>query len=164
MANKDDFTPDEWTKVLESIVAAGVAIAASDPSGWLGTFKEATAGIPSHNEVKANPELNALIRSVITDFERSDDASILAMRERFTDGAPSENIKRSLQSLHEVSAIIDKNAPDDAAAFKNWLFDISQKVAEAAIEGSILGIGGVRVSDAERKTLGDISKALGITS
>ena len=36
-----------------------------------------------------------------------------------------------------------------------------QKVAEAAYEGSILGFGGVRVSEAERAVLKDISKALG---
>jgi hypothetical protein len=39
-----------------------------------------------------------------------------------------------------------------------------QKVAEAATEGSFLGFGGVRVSDAEKATLDDISKALGTTA
>ena len=33
MANKNDFTPEEWTKVLESIIAAGIAVSAVDPSG-----------------------------------------------------------------------------------------------------------------------------------
>ena len=48
--------------------------------------------------------------------------------------------------------------------FKTWLRDISHKVAEAAVDGSFLGFGGVRVSEAERATLRDISKALGIAS
>ena len=161
MANKDDFTPDEWTKVLESIVAAGVAIAAADPSGWWGTFKEATAGTPVLTEAKDDPASNELIRSAIADFGKSDDGSILAMRERFSHGNPAENVRRSLESLHEVSAIIDANAPEDAEAFKNWLCRISQNVAEAAVEGSILGLGGVRVSEAEKATLRDIKKALG---
>ena len=39
MANKNDFTPEEWTKVLESIIAAGVAVSAVDPSGLWGTLK-----------------------------------------------------------------------------------------------------------------------------
>ena len=55
-------------------------------------------------------------------------------------------------------------APDEAAAFKTWLREISQKVAEAAVEGSFLGFGGVRVSDAETATLRDISEALGMAS
>ena len=36
------------------------------------------------------------------------------------------------------------------------------KVAEAAVEGSFFGFGGVRVSEAEKATLRDISKALGM--
>ena len=34
MANKHDFTPEEWTKVLESIMVAGIAVSAADPSGF----------------------------------------------------------------------------------------------------------------------------------
>jgi hypothetical protein len=75
-----------------------------------------------------------------------------------------EHVQRSLASLREVSAIVDAKAPDEAASFKTWLREISQKVAEAAVEGSFLGFGGVRVSDAEAATLRDISKALGVAS
>jgi hypothetical protein len=39
---------------------------------------------------------------------------------------------------------------------------ISQRVAEASREGGFLGIGSVLVSDAEKATLADIAKALGI--
>jgi hypothetical protein len=38
----------------------------------------------------------------------------------------------------------------------------SQAVAEAAPEGGFLGFGGVRVSDAEKATLAEISGALGL--
>jgi hypothetical protein len=34
MANRNDFTLEKWTKVLESIIAAGLAISAVDPRGW----------------------------------------------------------------------------------------------------------------------------------
>jgi len=39
---------------------------------------------------------------------------------------------------------------------------ISQAVAEASTEGGFLGFGGVRVSDAEKATLAEISGALGL--
>ena len=77
---------------------------------------------------------------------------------------PAQCVQRSLASLREVSAILDANAPSDAAAFKAWLRGISQKVAEAAVEGGFLGFGGVKVSDAEKATLDDIAKALGTTA
>jgi len=166
MANKNDFTPEEWTKVLESIMVAGIAVSAADPSGLWGTLKEAAASSLALAAAKRDPSSNELIKAAIADFERSDEgrSSILAMRERFAKADPTECVQRSLASLREVSAIVDAKAPDDAAAFKTWLRDISQKVAEAALEGSFLGFGGVRISDAETATLRDISEALGTAS
>ncbi len=164
MANRNDFTPEEWTKVLESIIAAGLAVSAADPSGWWGTLKEAAAGTPALTDARRDPKSNELIRAAIADFEKSDDGSILAVRDRFVQAEPAECVRRSLASLREVSDILDAKAPDEAAAFRTWLREISQKVAEAAVEGSFLGFGGVRVSDAERATLRDISDALGLPS
>jgi membrane-bound lytic murein transglycosylase B len=96
----------------------------------------------------------------IADFETSEGRANIqnAMRKRFAQAEPAECVQRSLASLREVSAIVDAKAPNEAAAFKAWLRDISQKVAEAAVDG------GVRVSDTETATLRDISKALGTAS
>jgi len=58
MANKNDFTPEEWTKVLEGIIAAGIAVSAIDPSGWWGTLKEAAAGTPA----LADPPMEAFLQ------------------------------------------------------------------------------------------------------
>ena len=88
MANKNDFTPEEWTKVLESIIAAGIAISAVDPSGWWGTLKEAAAGTVA--AAKRDPNSNELIKAAVADFERSNDGSILAIRERFAQAEPTE--------------------------------------------------------------------------
>ena len=41
---------------------------------------------------------------------------------------------------------------------------MSKNVAEASSEGGFLGIGGVQVSDAEKATLADISRALGTSA
>ena len=88
MANKASFTPDEWTKVMESVAVTGMAVTAADPSGLWGMLKEALAG----------------------------GAALAAAK------------------------------------------------AEASTEGGFLGFGGVKVSDAEKATLGDIAKALGTTA
>ena len=36
MANKQNFKPDEWTKILESTMLAGMAVSAAEPSGLWG--------------------------------------------------------------------------------------------------------------------------------
>jgi len=57
---------------------------------------------------------------------------------------------KCIETLRQAGAIVDTKAPGDAAAFKGWLRQISQPVAEASKEGGFLGIGGVSVSEAEK--------------
>ena len=163
MANKQSFTPEEWSKILESPMVAGIAVSAAEPSGVWGSLKEAFASSSALASAKLDPGSNELIRAVAADFETAEGRSDLqkALRQRFADAEPVDCVQRSLANLREVSSILDAKAPGDAAAFKGWLLSISQKVADAANEGAFMGIGGVQVSDAERATLGDIAKALG---
>jgi hypothetical protein len=71
---------------------------------------------------------------------------------------------RAVEALRQISALIETKAPEDAPAFKVWLRQISQRVAEAAKEGGFLGFGGVPVSEAEKATLAEISAALKLTA
>ena len=91
MANKNDFTPEEWTKVFRSIMVAGIAVSAADPSGLWGTLKEAAASSLALAAAKRDPKSNELIKAAITHFEKSDEgrSSVLAMRERFAQAEPS---------------------------------------------------------------------------
>ena len=166
MANKQNFTPEEWTKVLESMMLAGMAVSAADPNGLWGTVKEAFASRSALAAAKLNHGSNELINAVIADFETSEGRSATqeALRKRVAGAEPADVVQRSLADLREVSAILDAKAPRDAAAFKVLLRGISQKVAEACVEGGFLGFGGVLVSDAEKATLADVEKALGTTA
>jgi len=166
MANKQSFTPEEWTKVLQSIMLAGVAVSAAEPSGLWGTLKEGFASSSEIARAQLDPGTNELIKAAIADLETSEGRSSVqeALRKGFAGAKPAEIVQRSLVNLREVSAILDTKAAGDAPAFKAWLSSISQKVAEASSEGGFLGIGGVQVSDAEKATLADIAKALGTSA
>jgi hypothetical protein len=164
MKNKQGFTQEEWTKILESTMLAGIAISAADPSGLWGTLKEAFA---SREALAASKFVvsSELVREVVADLQTSEGRSIVqeTVNRQVTGAHATEIVHRSIELLHEVSQIVDKKAPNEAAAFKTFLMGISQKVAEASYEGGFLGFGGVKVSDAEKATLEDISKALGLT-
>ena len=166
MANKQNFTPEEWTKLLQSTMLVGIAVSAADPSGLRGTLKEAAAGSSAVVAAKRDAGSNELVRAVASDFETSQGRSDVqsALKVCFADAHPADCVQRSLANLREVSAILDTKAPADAAAFKAWLRGISEKVAEAAAEGGFLSFGGVQVSDAEKATLADIAKALSTTA
>jgi hypothetical protein len=166
MANKQNFTPEEWTKVLQSTMLVGIAVSAADPSGLWGALKEAARGSSALIAAKSNAASNELIKAVASDFETPQARSDVqkALKDCFADAQPADCVQRSLANLRDVSKILDAKAPADAAAFKTWLRSIGQNVAEAASEGSFLGFGGVRVSEAEKATLDDIAEALGATA
>ena len=167
MANKQNFMPEEWTKILESTMLAGMAVSAAEPSGLLGSLKEAVASSSSLAAAKSDAGSNELVKAVISDFETKEGRAAVqeALRQQLAGAKkPADVVQRSLANLKEVSAILNAKAPQDAPGFKAWLQTISKNVAEASSEGGFLGIGGVQVSDAEKATLADISKALGASA
>ena len=104
---------------------------------------------------KRDPASNELVKAAVIDFETPQGRIAVqqALRTRCANCEPSELVQRSLACLRDVSKILDTKAPGDAKAFKAWLQDISQKVADASVEGTFLGFGGVRVSDSEKPPL-----------
>ena len=166
MANKQAFTPEEWTKILESVVLSGMAVTAADPSGIIGLLKESYASATMFAKAKSDPDARAIIKDVVAEFQTSEGRGIMqeAIKKRFSGASQADISGRAVDALREVSAILDAKAPEDAPAFKGWLREISTKVADAATEGGFLGFGGEKVSDAEKATLSDISKALGVTA
>ena len=162
MAIKKNFTTEEWTKILESPMLAGMAVSAAEPSGLWGALKEAIASGSALATAKSEASSNDLIKAVVADFETSEGRTSVqeALSKSFAKAKPADVVQGSISTLGEVSRILDKKAPRDSAAFKAWLRDISLNVAEAANEGGFLGFGGVPVSDAEKATLADINRAL----
>jgi hypothetical protein len=166
MVNKASFTPEEWTKVLESVAVTGMAVTAAEPSGLWGMLKEALAGGAALAAAKADSNTNELVKAAIADFETSEGRAAVqeALKHRFEGAKPADVVPRALDALRQASAILDAKAPADAPAFKAWLNSIATKVAEASKEGGFLGFGGVHVSEAEKATLAEIAAALGTSA
>lgn len=164
MADKTNFTKDEWALLLRSPMNAGMAITAAEPSGLWGLLKESFASSSELAHAAADPNANPLIKDVVADFMTGDGRVVArdGLKAELANSQPPEMKTKAIDSLRQVSAVLAAKAPADAAAFKAWLRQISQKTAEAASEGGGLFGGGVQVSDAEKATLGEISSALGI--
>jgi len=162
MSDKSNFTADEWKILLESVTMAGIAVSAADPSGLWGLLKESLAGGSALAQAKMDPGANPLIKAIIAEFDTPQGRAVARddLQQKLA-GCKSPEIKtRCIETLRQAGAVVDAKAPGDATAFKGWLRQISQQVAEAANEGGLLGIGGERVSEAEKATLREISSAL----
>src|SRR5262245_42650221 len=162
MTDKSNFTPDEWKLLLESVTMAGIAITAAEPSGLWGLLKESFAEGGELVKAKMDPKTNPLIKAVVADFETTQGRSIArdGLKEQLAGSKPAEIKAKCIETLRKAGAVVDAKAPGDAAAFKGWLRQISQHVAEASNEGGFLGIGGVPMSEAEKATLSEIAAAL----
>ena len=166
MANKTNFTGEEWSRVLSSPMVAGMAITAADPSGLWGLLKEGMAGGWALLEARQTAGADPLVKATAEDFATNEGraAAREALQQRFTSTTFSAIKGTALAELKAVAGILDEKAPEDAAAFKAWLLHVAQKAAEAGIEGGFLGFGGVAVSEAEKATLAEISTALNGTA
>ena len=96
---KQSFTPEEWTKILESTMLAGIAVTAEDPSGLWGLMKEGFASSSALAEAKADPGSNELVKAVVAEYETSAARSAVQkrFRKRFA-GAPSQAMRFSALS------------------------------------------------------------------
>jgi len=164
MADKSSFTAEEWALVLRSVMTAGVAVSMADPSGLWGLLREGVASASALAEAKIDPRADALVRAVVDDLGTAEGrgAARDGLKAQLTGSTPAQTKQKCIDTLRQASALLDAKAPDDSAAFKGWLRHISQRVAEAASEGGFLGIGGTKVSDAEKAELAEISNALGL--
>jgi hypothetical protein len=162
MADKSTFSPNEWKILLESVMAPGLAVTAAEPSGLWGLLQESFASGKILAKTKMDTSSNALVKAVVDDFATSEGRTVArdGLKESLSGKTPAEVKTACIEILRKVDGVLASKAPGDALAFKNWLREISQSVAEASTEGGFLGIGGVAISHPEKATLAEISNAL----
>jgi hypothetical protein len=163
MANKTNFSPDEWNQLVGGVFMAGFAVTVADLSGLWGLFKETFASGRALLEAKSSATGNELMKAIVSDLETSEGrtAGRDYVKTRM-EGAKREEIRaRAIEGVRQAASVVEAKAPADAQAYKDWLLHVSENVAEASKEGGFLGFGGVAVSDAEKATLSEIRTALG---
>ncbi len=161
MADKSTFTAEEWATLLKAPAMAGLALVAADPSGPFGALKESFAAGKALAEVKLQGGANALIEAIVQDLT-TPEGSEIAKPSGLMGMSIEEASAHALGICQSAAQIVSTKAPDEAEAFKQWLFSISQRVAEASREGGFLGFGGTLVSEQEQAALNSIAGALGL--
>lgn len=162
MANKSDFTAEEWTLLLDVPPAIGTAIMYAGKSG-LGSMKEAMAlasGIlGARDGYEGNELVESLVNARLKDGEKS---SIETLNSPYVGKQPEEILQDAVSKCECVRALLDAKATTgEASGFIDWSVSIAEKVANAAKEGGFLGIGGERVSAEEATAIKAVRKALG---
>lgn len=152
----------------------GSAMAFAGRSGLFGTGKEMVASAqgmmaglkdyPNNELIKAIvPSLGASDRDAeIARVKESRDWAVARMKSKGIDN-PEKFSAMALEDVRTAAALLaSKASPQEANEYKAWVMKLAESVANAATEGGFLGFGGERLSEGERKLLGEIKTALGV--
>jgi hypothetical protein len=158
MTTKSDFTEEEWARILQAPLMAGIAISLADPGGPIELAKETTASLKSATNP---PSRERLLTDIALDLQ-----SMAQQRQNpladFKPAQGSDPRQQILEELRSVSEIVSSKATtEEAAAFKQWLLTSAQAAADAAKEGGFLGFGAEQVSQGEKDMLSQVRAAIG---
>jgi hypothetical protein len=158
------YTNDEWLLLVETPVKIGRAVMAVSPSGALGMTQE----------------IMALRTCYLDAFQETKTPILLSMRQHlqnqntmeaiwtdaghaFGDRWDAANVRQTaITSCQQADTLLKKISPQDAQAYKEFVYKTALKVAEAAREGGFMGVGGITVSAEEKSLLTEIARTLGV--
>lgn len=151
MTRKADFNAEEWSKVVDGPLYAGMRVISAERGG---TLRETAAMSRVYQEARQRGGAGELLDELI-----KSPPSIDADRIREAGG---DVAAVTAQHLRDAMAILEaKASPAEIDDYKIFVMTVAQAAASAHKEGGFLGIGGTPVSDAENQALDEISVALG---
>ena len=162
MTTKADFTPEEWTELLQAPIIAGMVITMASPA--IGdSVKEsmAVAKVLTHAAMQADGE--GLYVEWVSEYK--DKEKVKQAQPKFEHTDINTVIAKAVDDIRTVAALLDEKADaDEAASIKQLIYETAVASAEAAKEGDFMGIGGVRVNDAEKAALADLASILNVSA
>ena len=138
MAQKSDFTEQEWDQLRKGATGAGLLVSVSDRS-FFDSFKEA-GSLAKHLAAGKSGD-NQLVRELSS--ERGTGFGVTS--------SPQEIESETLDALRSAVSTLAAKAPDDVEAYKSFVLDLAEDVGKAAGGGD----------QAEAATVEKIRSALG---
>jgi hypothetical protein len=124
MAGKADFTEQEWETLHKGVTGAGLLVSVSD-RGFFDSFKEVGA-LAKHLAGARKDSSSQLVRELAE--TRGTGFGVRS--------SPTEIESETLEALRASVATLKSKAPDEVEAYKSFVLDVAQSVAEAAEGGS----------------------------
>ncbi len=160
MTVKADFNPQEWEQLLEAPVIAGMYISMSSPS-LLGSIGESMSIAKTLAASLQQAVGNELLTALLADFQNKESAKLA--KPQFESKDPVQLKQAMTDRLSgAVDLLNQKASPEEAQGIRQWLYQVALNAATATKEGGFLSIGAVRVSDAEKAALVELSGIFGV--
>ncbi len=151
MATKEDFNAAEWQTVVEGPALAGLIVVTAQRGG---TIRESVAMAKAYAEAARNHTEHEIVGEIASQAPQLDPRAFSSVEELNSQG--TERLRAA------VSALEGKAGPEEIDAYREFTVTVATSAAEAVKSGGFLGVGGERVSDAERAALDRIREAVGL--
>ena len=149
MTKKADFNAEEWTKVVEGPLLAGLRVVAADRGG---TIRESLALGRAYAEARQQQGASELLDELVAQPPALDPSRVAA------GGDIAAAADTGLREA--VRVVTQKATSDELEAYKEFVKAAAQAVANAHREGGFLGVGGKQVSDDEQAALDAVAAIL----
>lgn len=146
------YRADDWRTIRVAPMAAAQVVMLSDPSGPIGTLKEASTVARAMSEGRPDSPAASLLAVAWDEPLALEELRALGGREATKDSL--------LGVVRSAVALVSANNPGEAQGYRRFLTLVATRVAEASKEGGFLGIGGVRVSAEEQAALEELNVAM----
>jgi uncharacterized membrane protein len=148
--HEEDFTPDEWATLQQSLMASGVLVAlaegvvdAEEMFMLIKKLREASVGHPRRfiRELTAASSFNTGLRpgTRYADYEGP-----------------------AVEAIRSAAAIVARTAPGELPAFRAFMVEIAEVVGDANMEGGFLGVGARRRVPNEAAAIEVVRRATGV--
>ncbi len=150
MATKADFNALDWETIANAPAFAGLIVATAQKGG---TIRESLAMGKAYIAAREAHRNHDVIGEIAAQAPQIDPRSYPSLEQMRSEG---------LAKIGEAVTLLEPSASaEELEAFKAFVMDVGRRAAEADKSGGVLGIGGERVSDAERAAIGEIATVLG---
>jgi hypothetical protein len=120
LARRQDFTDEEWENLQKGVTGAALLVSVSDP-GFFETFKEAGAAA-RHIGAARRETASELVQELAEAPARG-----------FGLGMTPQQVEvETLDALRAAATALLAKAPDEAAAYREYVEEVAQSVAAAA--------------------------------
>jgi hypothetical protein len=149
MTKKADFNAEEWAKVVEAPVLAGLRVIAADRGG---TLRESLAMGKVYAQAREQQGTSELLDELVSSPPALDPNRLRS------GGDVAQAAEAGLRAALEL--LEQKATPEEVAAYKGFVRGVADAVARAHKEGGVLGLGGKEVSPQEQAALDEIEGVL----
>jgi len=119
MANKAEFTEQEWEQLRKGATGAGLLVSVSDRS-FFDSFKE--AGSLAKHLAGGRSEESELVRELAG--ERGSGFGVRS--------SPEEVESETLEALRGAVSTLEAKAPDEVEAYRSFVLEVAEAVGKAA--------------------------------